>query len=75
MRLRINENGFVASAEERPVTMVGSVEALGIDPVNVTHHPGQASPRGLQQEVVVGVHQTEGIDFCIPELTGLAEQR
>ena len=45
-----------------------SVEGLGIDPIEPAHAAHQVRLRGFQQQVIVVVHQAEGIEH--PALLG-----
>ena len=70
----IDEDHFISTAKQRSVTMMNSVKLLGIDPIEMAHRPRQSSRRGRQQEMVVVVHQTIGMDFNLPEPGDVGEQ-
>src|SRR5258705_6790129 len=71
---RIDEDRFISAAKQRSVTMMNSVKLLRIDPIEMAHRPGQTCRRGRQQEMVVVVHQTIGIDLNLPQSGHVGEQ-
>jgi len=40
---------------------MAAVEGLGVDPVKLSHAPGKVSLRGLDEEVVVVIHEAVGV--------------
>ena len=54
--------------------MMDSVKLLGMDPIKMAHRTRQNSRRGRQQEMVVVVHQTIGMDLNLPEPGDVGEQ-
>lgn len=65
--LGIDQNRLVAPPEWGTVSVMAPVEPLSVDPIEVSHRPGESCLRGLKQQVVVVVHQTVGIDLYLPQ--------
>jgi len=38
-----------------------AVEGFGVDPIQLSHAPGKGSLRGLDEEVVVVIHEAVGV--------------
>ena len=49
----INQNGFISPSKELTVHVMGPVETLSINAIDVPHAPGQVGIRGLSQEMIM----------------------
>jgi hypothetical protein len=60
--------------KQRSVATVANIVFLGINAIEMSHTPGQISLRGLEQQMVMGWHQTIGCHFNIEQICGLLQQ-
>jgi hypothetical protein len=61
MRIFLDDNGFVSALEEVSGSMPPVIEELGVDTIHLAHAEGKVSVRGLDEEMVVIVHETVGM--------------
>ena len=52
---------------------MGTVEALGVDPVEMAHAPGKVAVWGMDQEVIMVGHQGVGTNLEVPVGTTLLQ--
>jgi hypothetical protein len=71
----LHENRAVARLEDVAAAIVPFVEALGIDPVELSHAGRQIRLRRLHDEVVVVVHQAVGVAKPAESLDDAAKRR
>ena len=70
MTIVIHNHSLVTSAEQLPVIFVRSIEALGIDAVDVPHAAGDVAVRGMEQQMVMVRHEAVGRNFEIKHFNG-----
>ncbi len=58
----MNQDGFIASAEEWPIGVFEAVIALRVDAINMAHGTTEIAARGLQQEMIMIGHETVAVD-------------
>jgi hypothetical protein len=66
--LHIYHDRFITSPKQRAIPAVGPIKPLGVDPVQMTHGSAQSCSRCLQEQMIVGIHQTVRIDLDAPQL-------
>jgi hypothetical protein len=70
----VDQDGLEATSKQRPVSSVGSIETLGEHTIDVSHGPGKISEGSVDQQMVVIVHETIGMDFHSPPDTNILEK-
>jgi hypothetical protein len=65
----------VAVSEEVACSSVAPVESESVDPVQPLHSRPQSLDGGLEDQVVVGRHQAEGVDDPVEAVDAIREQR
>jgi hypothetical protein len=70
----LDEPGREAVTEQVAGTVVPLVEPLGVQAVEAVHAVGEVGPSRVGDDVVVGVHQDEGVDVPAPAACGLGEE-
>src|SRR5574341_875923 len=68
--VRIDENGFVATAKKRAIATMAPIESLGVDPINMAHDPREIPLRRSKTEVIMVTHQRIGKNFDSPAPMG-----
>ena len=61
MGVLLNEDGLVPALKEMAGTVAAVVEKLRIDAVQLAHAEGEVSVRGLQEQMVMVVHEAVGM--------------
>ena len=74
MLVRVEHAGVEAGAEEVAEALVTAVEALGVDAVEPLHAGGEVGAGGVDDEVVVRVHEAEGVAAPAVALDRLGQQ-
>jgi hypothetical protein len=64
--LGLDENGPVPAPEQGPIAPVGPIKALGVEPVDMAHDPGEVPLGGSEKEVVVGPQEAVGEHLHAP---------
>jgi hypothetical protein len=72
--VRVEHAGVEAGAEEVAEALVAAVETLGVRAVQELHAGGEVGAGGIDDEVVMGVHEAIGVAAPAVALDRLAEQ-
>lgn len=75
MGVLLHDDRFVTSLKNMPLAMMATVEALGVDAIQVTHAPRQIGLRRFDQQVIMIRHQTIGVTAPTKALNCVAQQR
>ena len=68
IRLAVNKNGLDPPLEDVAHTSAQPIEALHIDPVQLTHAPGEMRIQSLDDQVLVVGYQALGITYPVHTL-------
>ena len=71
--LVLDQHGLVAALEEVAAAAVAAVELAGVAAVEILHAGGQVGPGRLDEQMIVVVHQGEGVDLPAIGLGGAAD--
>jgi len=74
IRIRINEEGLIASLIEMARPFVGAIEVRGIRDVEVAHEFLEIGPRGLDQQMKMIGHQDVGQHLHLVDLGGADQE-
>lgn len=74
MRIFLDNDRLVSALEEMAGPPAPVIEELGIDPVHLTHAEAEVPVRGLDEEMIVVVHQTVGVTKPVVALIGMLER-
>jgi hypothetical protein len=64
----LDDNGLVTPLKDMAYPAVSSIEALGVDTVELAHPLSKVGIRGFHQQVVVIAHQAVGVDGPVKPL-------
>jgi hypothetical protein len=73
--LLLDQDRLESPLENMPIAMVGAIERLSIDAVQVTHPRGEIAFRSFEQKMIVVTHEAVGVTDKVEPSHDLPEDR